>query len=81
MTGPKVRTVNQLTGEVAGRSAFFRALSEADQYIRQLDDTCEEYIELRVRCDELLIENGELRRERDLLLAAINAAAGRHGIL
>lgn len=48
MSAPHVNRVNALTGEVAGRpSAFFRALSEADEFIHGNDRVRE--LETRVQ--------------------------------
>lgn len=58
MSAPHTRRVNALTGEVAD-SGFFKALSEADEFVREIDTVRE----LQTRVDELTAERDELKRE------------------
>lgn len=56
MIGPEIRIVNALTGEVADRpSRFMQSLSEADNYVRELDTVRE----LQTRVQELEAERDE----------------------
>ena len=59
MTAPKFRSVCQLTGEKAEPTAFFRALSEADEFcseLAELERLREENAALRARVTELEAE-------------------------
>lgn len=70
MSAPHTRRVNALTGEVAD-SGFFKALSEADEFVREIDTVRE----LQTRVDELTAENRDLRAE----LAEANRKLSRRG--
>jgi hypothetical protein len=62
MTAPAARRVDALTGHVANEK-FFKALSEADAFVREVDTLRE----LQCRVDELAAENADLaERLRDL---------------
>jgi chromosome segregation ATPase len=55
MTAPNVRRVDMLTGQVAP-TKYFEALSEADNFVREIDDLRE----LQCRVQELESENTDL---------------------
>lgn len=60
MTAPRFRSLDQLTGEIAERPDKFRqALSEADDFIKELDGVRE----LRTRLQEVEAERDDLERE------------------
>lgn len=73
MTAPPTRLVDQFTGQVAN-AVFFQALSEADEYVREVAAARE----LQVRVQEL---EGDLAAERErtqALREAFTAAVGEY---
>lgn len=66
-SAPRVRTVDALSGAKSEAGAFFRALSEADNFVREVasaDLIREENSALKARIDELQAELRELKRPK-----------------
>ena len=89
-SAPKMRTVCQLTGDVAGpggNSALFHALNEADQRIAdgehmaaELERLRDENRELKTRVEELEAELVEARGSNDALINGIAKACRVNGV-